>query len=451
MKTIEVKKALTSLSAGIINLSESGEKQTLLQLLNLVELLVSENERLSDENQKLRDENNRLKGEQGKPDIRAQTKKSGKISSEQERNSSSKKKNKKRRSKKSELKITRTEICEVDQSKLPEDAIFKGHDQVIVQDVQLVVDVICFKKEVYYSPSLKKRFQAALPGGYDGEFGPHLKSLVIGLKHICQMSEPKILEFLTDRGIRISAGTISRILLNQDWVHEEKEAIFKAGLSSSVHQHIDDSKARVNGKNHHTHIMCNEFYTAFFTTKRKDRLTVLDILRGGKPRSFLLNEEFMELIQTLGLAKKWITLMRLNLCEGLLDEEQINTLLVSLSEDTKMGERVQKRIMEAAAIAAYHQEEDCIALLMCDDAPQFKLLALILTLCWVHEGRHYKKLSPVILFHQEILSDFLDDFWKDGPSTINYSHSKTHPLKHSLNSWKRDLKNFFHPKPDMMN
>ena len=98
---------------------------------------------------------------------------------------------------------------------------------------------------------------ASLPVGYEGEFGPHLKSLVLGLKHICQMSEPKILEFLENHKVLISGSTISRILLNQDWVHEEKQAIFQAGLSSSVHQHIDDTKARVDGKNHHTHILCN--------------------------------------------------------------------------------------------------------------------------------------------------------------------------------------------------
>ena len=34
-----------------------------------------------------------------------------------------------------------------------------------------------------------------------------------------------------------------------------------------------------------------------------------------------------------------------------------------------------------------------------------------LALCWVHEGRHYKKLSPFVAYHQEVLDKFLDDFW----------------------------------------
>ena len=35
-----------------------------------------------------------------------------------------------------------------------------------------------------------------------------------------------------------------------------------------------------------------------------------------------------------------------------------------------------------------------------------------LALCWVHRGRHYKKLSPYIAYHQKILDNFLDRFWK---------------------------------------
>lgn len=47
----------------------------------------------------------------------------------------------------------------------------------------------------------------------------------------------------------------------------------------------------------------------------------------------------------------------------------------------------------------------------CDDAPQFKLITAERALCWVHEGRHYKKLSPVVACHQVIFGQFIEDFW----------------------------------------
>jgi hypothetical protein len=31
--------------------------------------------------------------------------------------------------------------------------------------------------------------------------------------------------------------------------------------------------------------------------------------------------------------------------------------------------------------------------------------------CWVHAGRHFKKLNPKIIYHQQLLDDFLTRFW----------------------------------------
>ena len=55
-------------------LGHEGARQAIIQLLDLVEELLSETRELREENQRLRDENNRLKGEQGKPQIKASKK-----------------------------------------------------------------------------------------------------------------------------------------------------------------------------------------------------------------------------------------------------------------------------------------------------------------------------------------------------------------------------------------
>ena len=64
-------------------------------------------------------------------------------------------------------------------------------------------------------------------------------------------------------------------------------------------------------------------------------------------------------------------------------------------------------------MAAYHAQLEfpVIQLLVCDDAPQFNWLTAELALCWVHEGRHYKKLAPCVPHHQELLTDFQSQFW----------------------------------------
>ena len=149
-------------------------------LINLVESLSEENEKLKIDNQTLRDEINRLKGEQGKPNIRG-NKSGGKdknLSSEEERNKRKGKKKKKSKRKKAKIAIDRTKVCKVDRSKLPVDADFKGYDRVVVQEILIKTDNVEYKKEVFYSASENRTYTGELPAGIVGDFGPGIRSLV---------------------------------------------------------------------------------------------------------------------------------------------------------------------------------------------------------------------------------------------------------------------------------
>ena len=75
----------------------------------------------------------------------------------------------------------------------------------------------------------------------------------------------------------------------------------------------------------------------------------------------------------------------------------------------KLGMQTRKWILDAAAVAAYHAQTQwpVARLLVCDGAPQFTWITEELGLCWVHEGRHYKKLFPYVAQHQKLLEDFL--------------------------------------------
>lgn len=59
---------------------------------------------------------------------------------------------------------------------LPTDAQFKGYVDVVVQDIVVKTDNVLFRKEKYYSSSTGKTYQAKLPQGYEGEFGPGVKA-----------------------------------------------------------------------------------------------------------------------------------------------------------------------------------------------------------------------------------------------------------------------------------
>ena len=420
---MEKQSRLEQLNINLDAIPDGKIKEAILFLFNLIEELSATVGQLQQENQGLRDENNRLKGEQGKPSIKANKKKDTKdISSEKERKreTSQWKKN----TKKDKIKTNRTETCKVDKESLPADAEFKGYESVVVQDLKIESDNIEFKKEVYYSASQKKTYMGKLPTGYEGEFGPTIKALAIIMKNVCNMSEPNILDFLHNFKVQISAGTLSNILIkDKEQFHQEKNEIYKAGLEASAYQQIDETSARVNGRNYHTHIVCNPFYSAYFTTEKKDRLTVLEILRNGTELKYCLNQETFRLFEQLKVAKKHMN--KLKKLES--DKEYLKDELEALfcQHLISLNERVKVRILEASAIASYHKglEYPVVKVLLCDDAPQFKILTEELALCWIHEGRHYKKLAPVVPNNVKKLEEFIERYWNYYRKLLDYKSS----------------------------
>ncbi len=350
MKTEDITKILEIIQPDIDRIEYPAAKKAVSVLLNLLEGLASENARLKQENQVLNDEINRLKGEQGKPEIKANVRKDGNISSEQERRSAEQLDNKQlnkegfkldkgsleklkeqqlpvelldqleslnskkyssekeflnalesvigkdltekhrsllvkyarykkrnRSAKLPEIKIDREQKCSIDTTHLPQDAEFKGYEEKVVQDLLIKTDNVKFKRELYYSSFLKKTYIADVPKGYEGDYGPHINSHIVSMKYVNNMSIPKIEEFLKNFGILISRSYISERLTKEEHIdvfHSEKSEMYRSSLQVSSYQQIDDTGSRVDGQNYYTHIVCNPLCTAFFTTKRKDRLTV---------------------------------------------------------------------------------------------------------------------------------------------------------------------------------
>jgi len=412
-------KAIMLANIDLSAILEEKTRELVKELLNFIEQLSSRLREAQAEIQRLRDENNRLKGEQGKPKIKANLVEAPKDhSSEKERHKVRQRHGKK---KTAAIVIDREEVVKVDQAVLPADAIFKGYEENVVQDILLQTDNVRFLKEKYYSPELERTYLAELPAGYEGQFGPGIKAFVIAMYHGGLMSEPKIIEFLENIGIQISEGALSNLLIkgHADF-HAEKDAVYAAGLASSSYQHLDDTPTRLNGQNQYCQVVCNPLYTAYFTIPNKDRLSVLDVLRQGRKRVYLLNVEALALLEGMPFSKETRRILEDWRSETVMEEalflHELERRLPILNKQHRSA------VLSAAAVAAYHAERgvSIVQTLVCDDAPQFKWLTFWLALCWVHEGRHYtpalaggarEKLEPVVSLHQTLLDDFLTRFW----------------------------------------
>jgi len=424
----------------ILAIADEKIRQFVRRLLNWVETLSAEIKKLRAENQALRDENNRLKGEQGKPQIKANKpprSEGNEHSSEKERKKS---RNRHKVSKKSEITVHQEKVVKVAANELPADAQFKGYVKVLVQDVVLKTNNVCFLKEKYYSPSTHKTYLARLPVGYEGQFGPGVKALGLDLYFEVGASEPKILGFFENIGLRISKGKLSNLLIKAHGLfHAESDAVYESGLRSTSFQQTDSTLTRVNGQNQNCHVVCNQFYSAYRTLPHKDRISILDVLRNGRPRRFRLNQDTLDCLATVQLSKE--TRQTLASCcnELCLDETEFEKLLTSIVP--KLGKQQHKEVFDAAAIAAYWSQTDwpVIKILVCDDAPHYNKLTRSMMLCWVHEGRPYKKLQPCVSLHRTLLDAFLKRFWGYYHELLDYRENPSHAERFRLEAAFEDL------------
>ena len=337
-----------------LDFSQEETKTIILGLLaEMYELII----RLQYENQTLKDEINRLKGEKGKPDI-----KPSKNTTDENKNRMEKQKSKEWKKKPKNIKIDRVVIVEMDPSALPEDAIFKGYSNKIIQGITIQTDNVLYKRQVFYSESEKKTYVAPLDDSLEhSSFTPELKAQILRLYFECRMTENIIYSFLNSIGISISEGEISNIIIKEksDLFTEEKSEILNAGISCSQSINIDDSGFRENGKNKYINIICSVLFAFFMVNSRKNGDTI-------------------------------------------------------------------KAMFEGQSIAG--------KVLVCDDAPQFKVLTHLIQLCWVHEERLYKKLNPIFSVHKKELKDKISEVWNFYNELKKYKENPSESRKEELNS-----------------
>jgi hypothetical protein len=394
-------------------------RQAFLFLLNLVEKQAAQIQALQIENQALRDENNHLKGEQGKPKI-LPNKKQGNISSEAERRTPRTRPAKHTNHYQS---VDRTLVLRLDRDSLPQDAQPKGYEEVLVKDIIIQPETVCFRREKFYSPSLHRTFVAELPDGYtNGQYGPGVHTLVLSLYYQSGLSEPKIRQLLLNLGIPISAGLLSEWLIHQTTEFEtEARAVLVAGLASSAWQQLDDTSTRVNGINQACLVLCNPLYTYYHTNPSKKRLSVLRVLVGGK-LSYCFNEEARALLAAWQVPLKWLAQLpkQWPTTPNVLSEAELDAWLSK--HLPKLSKQLDRQIREGLGLAYYHAQTEwpVVDLLVGDDAPQWEWLSPELSACWVHLGRHYKKLKPQNGYFQQVLEAFLTKFWEYYRQLLDY-------------------------------
>jgi hypothetical protein len=387
-------------------------------LLNTLERVIKIVEDQSELIQSLRDEINRLKGEDGKPQISGKNQKAislaqRMISSENARKTIGKpRKNKPIKFDESRPVDEFQKIDFKDISALPIDAVFKGYAKSHYQSLEIRSKLIEVQRAIYYSASENTTYTADLPSDYmqGSDYTQELKGHISLFKFSLGLSIPKIGDFLRMHGIAISNGSVSNILIeNGESLKSEQIAIHEAGIETGLYEASDTTASRFNGANYNTHVFGNDSYTAYFTKPHKDRQTIVDLIRLDKPRTYLLNESTFKLYEYLKIPAK-ITKPLIPLIEEQFLDQQAFIRQIETVFNAQDYQKHAPKLLEGAYLSAYHAQTP-LNILLSDDAPQYKLVALLIAGCWVHAGRHFKKLNPKIIYHQQLLDDFLTRFW----------------------------------------
>jgi Transposase IS66 family len=232
------------------------------------------------------------------------------------------------------------------------------------------------------------------------------------LGHGAHVSQPSLLTFFQDAGIAIGKGTIARWLRDHraSWV-AEAQAIHQAGLASTDWQATDQTSTRVDGQNETCHVLGNPFFTVYQTRPGGTRQDVLAVLWGQEPR-FRLNADALAWLDATRIGRTLITHLAAILPW---DTDLTATDLTSQLDaaGVTLGPQQRQQVWDALAIAAYHVQSDVpiVRLLLSDDASVYHLLTDTHALCWVHDGRHYAKLTPVVPAHRALLAAFRTDYW----------------------------------------
>ena len=303
-------------------------------------------------------------------------------------------------------KIKHQEII-VTPPNIPEGSRFKGYSDFHVEDLSIEAVKIKYRLAVYETPS-GEILRGRLPFNLNGKhFGPELIAYCLDQYHGRCVTRPQLLEQLQGFGVEISSGELDNLLIvDKDVFHEEKAAVFEAGIKHSDHLNTDDTGARHDGKNGVCTHIGSPLFCYFASTSSKSRVNFLEILR-GRHTDYILSEDALLYAFDQGINVR---------AQAIIDDciDKRFTDLASWEQFLKKKgittEKDQRIATEAALLgsAIFHGLKPTMGI-MSDAAGQFNIL--VHSLCWIHEERHYRKFVSLTENESVLIDRIRDAIW----------------------------------------
>lgn len=303
-------------------------------------------------------------------------------------------------------------------SELPPGSSLVRRDPYVVQDLIVEVHNTRYQIETWRT-STGAEIRGQLPTGIRGHFGVGLVRFVMQQYYAAHVPQSRIFEELEDLGIDISAGQINNLLTEKvDEFHLEKDALLPTALQACPVLNVDDSGAPHDGEYGSCLCICNEWFTSFHSSDRKERSKFLDVLRCGH-RDYVLDEHAEHYLRDQGLpAKIWKLIAGDSSAEPRLrpqtfaDEAAWSQHLDRLGIDNA---KHRQTLTESALLGSAIAHGVPVDLKLVSDGSTIYSLFVHGT-CWIHHERNLAKLVPCgseqVQAHESVLTS-LWQLYKD--------------------------------------
>ena len=332
------------------------------------------------------------------------------------------------RKRKKALTIHKTQVIKPDN--LPEGSRLLSYEDYTVQDLLIQPYNTRYRLARYQTPD-DKTLIGMLPEALQGShFGITLKSHILYQYYHQRVTQPLILQQLSDWGIAISSGQISRILTeDKEDFHTEKDELLSAGIQHSDYIHVDDTGSRHDGKNGYCTQIGNESFAWFSSTQSKSRINFLQLLRGAAV-DYTINAAALEYMRTQKLPQG--PLAAITRCQGQSFEDE--AAWEKQLQQLKIKKKRHRRIATEGALLG--TLIDCgfppDLVIISDDAGQFNVL--LHALCWVHAERVFQRILPLNDRHAKALDWVQTQIWEIYADLKRYKQAPDPDLKQAIDA-----------------
>ncbi len=312
----------------------------------------------------------------------------------------------KSRKRKKKLNIHKTKIIKPDN--LPKQSRFLGYQDYFVQELIIEPFNTRYRLARYQTPDGDICIGKLSFGTHTGHFGHTLQSYIVYQYYHQRVTQPLIKQQLTELGIDISAGQINEVLIHgKDSFHTEKKTLLTAGINNSTYIHVDDTGSRHDGQNGYCTHIGNETFAWFASTRYKNRINFLQLLR-GTAIDYTINDAALDYMRAERLAHKPLNIIKQSNHACFDNEEAWKQYLQDNNITTKRHIRIATEGVLLGTLIDSGFPVDLV--IMSDDAGQFDIL--LHALCWIHADRVFQRILPLNERHDKELNWVHTQIWE---------------------------------------